>query len=119
MKFSIAVIASLSVWTPFDVAANDPPTLTHNPFSRPSSEVTIDSRRVTDPRGNSSSTPVLRATMVSDSSRLANVEGHILQVGDEIQGYELLEIYEEFAVFARGNKTITVFVKPGLKENDE
>jgi hypothetical protein len=61
----------------------------------------------------------LQATMVGNASRLANVAGRILKPGDEIQGYLLVAVQEEYAVFKRDSKTITVYVKPHLAEDNE
>ena len=56
--------------------------------------------------------PELQATMIGSINRLANVGGRILKTGEEIQGYVITEIHEQYAVFERGGRRMTVYVKP-------
>jgi hypothetical protein len=100
-------------------AAGGPPELRHNPFSRPPSEVTRNERSAIERDDGDGITLDLQATMISNVSKLANVAGRILKPGDEIEGYLLVAIYEEYAVFRRDSQTITVYVKPHLAEDDE
>ncbi len=98
--------------------ASEPPTLRSNPFARPPSVVTApilsEARLDGDPSGLE-----LRATLVSTQNRLANVGGKTVRPGDEVQGYKLLQVFEDRAVFARQGKHLTIVVKPDLEENDE
>ena len=104
---------------PLLAANGEPPALAHNPFSRPPSEVIREERSAVENNDGSGPTLALQATMVGESSRLANVDGRVLKPGDEIQGYLLVAIHEQYAVFERdGNPTI-VYVKPLLAEDDE
>lgn len=94
------------------------PALQHNPFSRPPSEVL---QRMPTESGRDSGTnsmPLLQATMIGSVNKLANVGGRILKRGDEVQGYVLVAIHEQFAVFRKNGEDITVYVKP-LAEDDE
>jgi hypothetical protein len=63
--------------------------------------------------------PELRATMVGLNNQLANVDGRILRPGDEVRGFTLLRIFEDRAVFSRGGKSVTVYVKPDMAEGDD
>lgn len=100
------------------VCANEPPRLSNNPFTRPPSEVTIPIR--TQPgRDGATQELDLRATMVGSRDKLANVAGKTLRPGQEVQGYTLLQVYEDRAVFAREGSRLTVYVKPDLEEDDE
>ena len=100
-------------------AADDPPELEHNPFSRPPSEAIASAPA----RGGAESVtgdPLqLQATMIGSVQRLANVDGRILRRGDEIQGHVLVAIHERYAVFERNGKRTTVYVKPLQADNDE
>ena len=99
--------------------AAEPPPLRHNPFSRPPSVVL---RAEAAPEFGDDiplSVLELKATMVSSGDRLANVGGRILRPGDEFQGYRLLQVYENRAVFARDDDRLTLFVKPNLEVRDE
>lgn len=100
-------------------AADEPPALSHNPFSRPPSEVLDDDRGVVERDDGSGPMLVLQATMIGHTNRLANVAGRILKPGDEISGYKLIAVFEEFAIFERDGKSITVYVKPNPAEEDE
>lgn len=100
-------------------AAAEPPPLAHNPFSRPPSVVLRADVEQSFTNDSPLSILELNATMVSSSDRLANIRGRILRPGDEIQGYTLLHVYEDRAVFARDDNRLTVFVKPDLVESDE
>ncbi len=100
------------------VSASEPPTLRGNPFARPPSVVTTPS--LSEPRVDGDPTGLeLRATLVGLRDRLANVAGKTLRPGDEFQGYTLVQVLEDRAVFARAGKRLTVFVKPELEKDDE
>lgn len=117
---AILICAVLQVAAmPGAYAAGEPPTLSHNPFSRPSSEVSNDDVRIVDVDDASGPTLALRATMVGPASRLANVGGHILKAGDEIRGYVLVAVHEDYAVFRKSGELTTVYVKPQLVEDDD
>ncbi len=110
----------LSASWPLTVAAADaPPMLAHNPFSRPSSDVIPENRTLIESDDRTGPTLALHATMVGAASRLANVAGRILKPGDEVDGYRLVAVYEEYAVFKKDERSITVYVKPNLAETDE
>jgi len=48
-------------------------------------------------------TPVLKGTMVSEGGpSLANVDGQMVQKGEEYQGHRLIDVREREAVFERG-----------------
>ena len=61
----------------------------------------------------------LRATMVGTTDKLANVGGRVIRPGDEIQGYTLLQVYEDHALFVRDSNRLTIYVKPHLVEDDD
>lgn len=92
--------------------------LRNNPFSRPPSRVVRESGPSVLPDGTVQ--PIeLRATLVTGRHGLANVAGRILKPGDEVAGYTLLRVYEDRAVFRQAGRTVTVYVKPELAEDDE
>ena len=99
--------------------ADEPPALAHNPFARPPSERLAVARGPTAATDDVVTEIDLRATMASDSSALANVNGRVIRPGDEVDGYLLLEVLEDRAVFQRGDKRLTVYVKPDLVEDDD
>ncbi len=116
---SLIFLMLTACWQPVAFAADGPPALAHNPFSRPASNIPDDEVSVIENTDGSGPSLALRATMVSTSVRFANVAGRILKLGEEIDGYRLTAVREDSAVFERGGKLITVYVKPNLAENDE
>ena len=98
--------------------ANEPPTLQSNPFARPPSAaitpIQSDLRHDGDPSGLE-----LRATMVGSGGNLANVAGRTLRPGDDYQGYTLVQVFEDRAVFVRQGRRVTVYVKPDLEDDNE
>lgn len=112
-------LISATAWPPLPAAADDPPTLVHNPFSRPPSEVTGVRDSIIERDDGDGQAIDLRATMIGGVSKLANVAGRILKPGDEIEDYKLIAVYERYAVFRRNNKMMTVYVRPNQAEDDE
>ena len=98
--------------------ATEAPKLAHNPFARPPSEVTFPDRPILTSDGSAQELE-LRATMVGTRDRLANVAGKIIRPGDEVNGYRLVQVFEDRAVFARQGSRKTIYVKPDLEEDDE
>jgi len=116
----ISVLAILATaWPSLPLAADTPPDLSHNPFSRPSSEVVREETIALEIDGDSTVSLPLQATMIGQANRLANVGGRILKPGDEYRGYRLTKIDERYVVFERNGQTTTVYVKPLLAEDDE
>ena len=113
----VAVITLITLTT--TAFASEPPQIRHNPFARPPSEAFVDRTptSVNDESGDSALD--LRATMVGTSDRLANVAGRTVRAGDEIQGFVLLHVHEDHAIFIRNGKRRTVYVKPDLEEDDD
>lgn len=109
----------LSAWPVGPAVAGGPPALSHNPFSRPPSEVVRTERSIVELGDGSVPTFPLHATMVGRASHLANVGGRILKPGDEYQGYRLLSVHERHAVFEKDGRKMTIYVKPERIEDDE
>jgi len=92
--------------------------LRHNPFTRPDSVVApaVESPAREADRAEDLE---LRATMVTSSSGLANVAGQVLRPGDEIDGYRLLKVFENRAIFVHNGTRKTVFVKHNAADENE
>lgn len=89
--------------------ASEPiPSLRFNPFKPPAHSLPTPQakeRRVAD-RATSWS-PKLRATLLSENQSLVNIDGELLALGDEVQGYALVKIEERRAVLERhGQRTV-------------
>lgn len=116
----ILLLALLTTaWPSLLVAADTPPNLSHNPFSRPSSKFVREEAVAVESDDGPVTVLPLHATMIGQVSRLANVGGRILKRGDEYRGYRLTKIREQYVEFERNGQTITVYVKPLLAEDDE
>ena len=116
---TVLTCMALALWPVLLVAADAPPALSHNPFSRPPSEVIrMDNVIVESDDGSGPNIP-LHATMVGSLNRLANVGGRVLRPGDDYKGYRLVAIHEQYVVFQRAGRPITVYVKPLLADNAE
>ena len=48
--------------------------------------------------------PRLRAVLVAGAASLANVDGEVLALGQEVDGYRLVEVRERSAVFHHGDE---------------
>ena len=99
-------------------SASEQRDLSHNPFARPPSQVTMEIRESVLADGTVAPLD-LRATMVGTRDKLANVGGRTVRPGDEIQGYTLLQVQEDKAIFMKDSNRLTVYVKPHLVEDDE
>lgn len=115
MRIAIFVAVSL---IGADLAAGQSGDLSNNPFARPPSTIPEDARPVVSADGSSQALD-LRATMTASNSRLANVAGRILRPGDEVQGFTLLRVFEDRAVFIHQGKRLTIYVKPDLVEDND
>ncbi len=112
------VLALISLPLPGLAAlADGAPELRHNPFSRPPSQVTIIDGG--DGDAPLSGPLVVTVTMVSSSERLAHIDGRVLGPGDDIHGYQLLQILEDRVVLGKNEERVTVYVKPESSEDDE
>jgi hypothetical protein len=118
IRDQLVTCSLLAVLIAADGLAAEPALLLHNPFSRPPLLVTRASNPVVAEDGSVRMLD-LRATMVSTTDRLANVAGRTLRPGDEVQGYTLLQVFEDRAIFAREGARLTLYVKPELVDDDE
>jgi hypothetical protein len=68
--------------------------LRRNPFSRPDYVVALTAAPVAEGGATSPVALELRATLVANGIRLANIDGEILAVGESYAGYRLVRIEE-------------------------
>ena len=65
-----------------------------------------------DKRSDKTSEPLaLRATIVSNHNSKANVGGIIVGIGEEVNGYRLLSVKQDRAVFIYDEQKVTVLVE--------
>ncbi|MDJ0939557.1 MAG: hypothetical protein QNJ00_07315 [Woeseiaceae bacterium] len=117
MKYCCILILSFTCCCVTAHAA-DAPGIRNNPFARPAFDLSVPRDEI-DARSDDLPAAIdLRITMVADGERLAYVDGDVLRPGDSINGYTLTRVYEDRAIFRRAGKSLTVYVKPNLAEDD-
>jgi hypothetical protein len=103
----------LLAWSVQGIA--EAPVLYIDPFEEPA---TID-REESSPTGNQVSqfglwSPELRGTMRSASGAMADIDGQIISVGEEVEGYRLVDVRERSAIFVKyGKEYVITMDEPG------
>jgi len=82
--------------------AGEPPTLRHNPFERPSVKM------VTDPGTGPRHAQRLRATLVDGPRSLANIDGVLVGVGEQINDAKVTAIGEGTVTLQRDDTRYTL-----------
>jgi hypothetical protein len=118
-KLILALTMLAAAWPSLLLAADSPPELSHNPFSRPSSKILREEVVAVENDDGSTDPLPLQATMIGRVNRLANVGGRILKRGDEYRGYRLVRIHEQYVEFERNGQITSVYVRPLSAEDDE
>ena len=84
--------------------------LRHNPFRVP---LDLAPSSGSAAGAATASRPTLIGILLGDDQPLVNLGGDIIGVGEETSGYRLVEVGQEYAVFRRGEETITMSLYPG------
>jgi len=101
---SIAMVA-----VPLAVAqASEVAELSHNPFSRPALPSLPSGRDLGLDDAPTGETLELRATLITPGHAMADVNGVILTVGEEVEGFRLVEVGERRAVLEREGTRLVV-----------
>lgn len=100
LLLALALIVVSEVW-----ADNGEPILHFDPFKRPA----LLSKPAAPAKNPNQDTvepwsPVLRATMLAGDYSMVNLNGAIISLGEEIDGYRLVKVGEQTAVFAKNGK---------------
>jgi hypothetical protein len=88
--------------------------LKHDPFARPApaarraSAAPMPATAVKPPLPEPVWKPELRAIMVAGSKSIVNVDGALVRIGEQFNGYRLVEVHEETAVFVNDTKRVTL-----------
>lgn len=97
--------------------------LRHDPFARPLLSTTTPGATggQTAPVDEAAQwTPVLSAVMVAGKNSMVSVDGTIVTLGQEIDGYRLVQVTDQDVVFKRGKKRIVLKVRSAnLRQNQE
>lgn len=84
------------------------PALQHDPFARPSLVAIAAPAPGVSAPAEPPWQPVLSAVLVAGNKSLANVDGFVVQVGQEINGYRLVEVSETGAVLVNKKQRLTL-----------
>lgn len=105
----------LAAWTLPALAADG---LSHDPFVRP--PLAAPGSPVQNQAGGKPLAepeapwnPKLTAVMVAGKDSLVDIDGRIINIGDEIDGYHLIGVREGEAVFRKKNRRVVLKVRPG------
>ena len=101
------MLAVLLASAAFAGEEDSPPS--RNPFNRPAFVVALR-QPAAEPFAAAPAAPELRATLVAEGRRLANINGKILAPGDRYDGYLILRIEEGRAVLRKDGQRITLDV---------
>ena len=95
--------------------------LKHDPFARPLLSAPPSNTAVgTLAEEEMPWNPQLIAVMVAGNNSLVNLDGIILKIGEEQDGYRLVQVRDHEAVFKKGNKRIVLNMEmSALRQNKE
>ena len=94
--------------------------LKHDPFvrpvlaPRPALAAPVPGNAVNAPVPEPAWKPELRAIMAAGPKSIVSVEGVLVRIGEQINGYRLVEVHEETAVFVNNKKRVTLSL-PGIE----
>jgi hypothetical protein len=87
--------------------------LQHNPFKRP----VLEGRAKTGAGGDALTDELtLRATLAAGDASLANINGRLFHLGDEVSGYRISEINEGSVVLFRNEQLRRLTVRNDKEE---
>ncbi len=110
----ILLVASPTVEVWADTLA---PELKNNPFDQPN--LIVDSAAKAEGQVTAKWSGLLQATLVSGADSLANVDGNLIAIGEDYNGYRLLRVGEGTATFGKAGVQITVVVgNDGANDNE-
>ncbi len=96
--------------------------LKHDPFARPLLSTPLPSNTAagTVVEEEIPWNPQLIAVMVSGKNSLVNLDGIIIKIGEEKDGYRLVQVRDQEAIFKKGNKRIVLNMEMStLRKNKE
>lgn len=97
--------------------------LKHDPFARPllTAAFPVNTESAdTNAEVETPWNPTLTAVMVAGKHSLVNIDGVIIKLGEEKDGYRLIQVKDHEAVFKKGNKRIVLDMEMSdLQKNNE
>ena len=110
MNRLLTVIAGLC-YASLLMADSSAMTLRNNPFSQPEKKEVVAIQESHEHEHEEQATPAtkeLRAVVVSNTVPMVNLDGEIIKVGEDIDGFKLLSVKEGEAVFEWQGKPYTL-----------
>ena len=108
MKPILWIVPCLLAWCGLARAA-DGPTLHHDPFARPDLSASPPGAAASGP-----ATPVwqprLRAVVVAGRRSLAKVDDSVVELGGEVDGYRLIQVLPDKAIFVRAGRRVELTI---------
>ncbi|GHA15294.1 hypothetical protein [Oceanisphaera arctica] len=98
----------LSLWLLATTALADTGMPLRDPFVRPQTE---SPARATTTQAEPAPSFTLRALLVAGDTSLANIDGTILALGDEFDGYRLISVTQEETLFEKGSNRYRISLK--------
>jgi len=81
--------------------------LRHNPFARPGTAASLPAT----PSGTDTAwRPPLRAVVVAGGHSAVLVDGQVLELGDELDGYRLIQVLPDKAIFKKKGRRVELSV---------
>ncbi len=96
--------------------------LKHDPFARPLLSAPLPSNTAAGTVAEEEMpwNPQLIAVMVAGKDSLVNLDGIIIKIGEEKDGYRLVQVRDQEAIFKKGNKRIVLNMEmSALRKNKE
>ncbi len=110
------VLAAVLAGAP-ELSFSEEAKLQHDPFARPALG-SLQRGSKGGPAGNGKAAAAeprrrlnLQAVMMAGPKSIANVDGMMVRLGDQVYGYRLVAVHERQAVFEKNNKRFTVFIR--------
>src|SRR6266496_2372543 len=72
-----------------------------------------------EPTGASTRRLKLQAVMVAGPKSIANVDGTMVRIGDQIYGYRLVDVHERGAVFEKNKTRVAVSIRRDAKQDKD
>ncbi len=94
--------------------------LRHDPFVRPSMPPVAAPKTLAAADVEPAWNPALTAVMMAGKQSLANVDGAIIEIGQEKDGYRLVDVRDQEAIFIKGKQRIVLKMQaPVLRQNKD
>ena len=90
--------------------------LNRNPFRPPTEFLEATAAEPGGPTLAPGTRPEIRGILLAGKQSLVNLGGKVIGVGESANGYRLLEVGEEHAVFERGDEVITLSLYPDKED---